>query len=66
VTLELPNNCGIAPSGPFRMTKGKHILKLEYVTPMLFDKFRVYTGKEPQVPEELYYKSDENYKDGNF
>ncbi|MBE6650334.1 MAG: hypothetical protein E7613_03370 [Ruminococcaceae bacterium] len=66
VTVELPNKCAMAPSGPFKMTKGKHILKLEYVTPMYFDKFRVYTGKEAPVPEELYYISDENYKDGNY
>lgn len=66
ITVKLSNECAMAPSGPFRMTKGKHILKLEYLTAVYFDKFRVYTGKEPPVPEELFYTSDEGYKDGNY
>ena len=56
----------IAPSGPFRITKGKHIFRLEFITPYYFDKFRVYKENADPIPEELYYTSDEDYKDGNF
>ncbi|MBQ5746669.1 MAG: hypothetical protein IIV81_01900, partial [Clostridia bacterium] len=55
-----------ATVGPFPMKKGTHRLKLEFTVPFLFDKFRIYTGKEAPVPEELYYKSDDNYEDGLF
>ena len=64
-TIKLTKHA-VAPAGPFKMTKGKHVLKTEFVTAYLFDKFRIFTGKEAPVPEELYYTSDEDYKDGNF
>lgn len=47
--------------GPVHIEKGEHILKMEFANPFYFDKFRVYTGKEPAVPEELYYTSDEDF-----
>ena len=43
------------------MEKGEHIFKMEFCIPFYFDKFRIYTGKEPAVPEELYYISDEDF-----
>lgn len=43
--------------------KGDHILKMEFVVPFYFDKFRLYTGKETPIPEELYYTSDEDYNE---
>ena len=47
--------------GPFPMEKGEHIFKMEFAVPFYFDKFRIYTGKEAPVPEELYYTSDEDF-----
>lgn len=48
-------------SGPVHIEKGDHILRMEFVTPFYFDKFRLYTGNESPIPEELYYVSDEDY-----
>lgn len=47
--------------GPLHIEKGEHIFKMEFVNPFYFDKFRIYTGKEAPVPEELYYTSDEDF-----
>lgn len=47
--------------GPLHIEKGEHIFKMEFVNPFYFDKFRIYTGKEAPVPEELFYLSDEDY-----
>ena len=47
--------------GPFHMEKGEHIFKMEFAMPFYFDKFRIYTGKEAPVPEELYYTTDEDF-----
>ncbi len=47
--------------GPFRIEKGEHIFKMEFAIPFYFDKFRIYTGKEAPVPEELYYTTDEDF-----
>lgn len=47
--------------GPFPMEKGEHIFRMEFAVPFYFDKFRIYTGKEAPVPEELYYTSDEDF-----
>lgn len=47
--------------GPFRMEKGEHIFRMEFVLPFYFHQFRIYTGKEAPVPENLYYESDEDF-----
>lgn len=47
--------------GPFPMEKGEHLFKMEFALAFYFDKFRIYTGKEPPVPQELYYTTDEDF-----
>ena len=48
-------------SEPCHIEKGEHILKMEFVNPFYFDKFRLFTGKELPIPEELFYTTDEDY-----
>ena len=48
-------------SEPCRIEKGEHILKMEFVNPFYFDKFRLFTGKELPIPEELFYTTDEDF-----
>lgn len=64
-TISTPSHT-IAPSGPFNITKGKHIFKMEFITPYYFDKFRLYKENDAPIPEELYINSDEDYKDGSY
>ncbi len=55
------DNYATVTVGPFRIEKGEHIFRMEFVNPFYFDKFRIYTGKEEPVPEYLYYQSDDNF-----
>ena len=43
------------------MTFGNLLYTMEFVIPFYFDKFRLYTGKEAPIPEELFYTTDEDY-----
>ncbi len=51
---------------PLKIEKGKHIVKIEYIIPCYFDKFRFYTGKEAPIDEKYFASTDVDYKDGNY